>query len=142
MNFISRIRNNSTKITMGGQTWQPDPLNLERALQLSLVLAPHIALLENHWGEFKAVLDNTSGDRPALLSSLFTTMAGEMRDTPGAMTEAVSILVDRTPQWMADHGVTAAEIIKALPVLDSINDFAGLLASIQGLGLTVKYARN
>lgn len=135
------FKRNPKTITIGGQTWQPEPMSLERTLQLALLLAPYIPLLEDRRAEFGRQLKNTAGDRPQLLSALFRSLAHEMQQQmPGDIIKMISILINKEPEWVARH-VKATEILSALPILDEINNFLALIQSIKALGLTVRYER-
>lgn len=134
-----RIQKRSIKL--GGERLTPEPLTLERALELVLLLAPHLARIEAHLPEIRAALETTGGDRPDLLTTVFTALRDELTDAPGDMTKALALLVDRDPPWVAER-VTAREFVAALPVLDRVNDLGGLWAAVQALGITLRYKEN
>lgn len=121
---------------MGGETFEPPSLDLEQSLELLLLLAPYVALIENHLSEFQAALADTMGNRPRLLSTLLRTLSTEIE--PQDLTKAFAILLQKPPEWF--RGVKAIELIQALPVLDTVNNFAEVFALIQEMGLTVEYA--
>lgn len=123
------------KITIKGEAFTPEPLSLEEVMQLVILLAPYIGLIETRFGEFERILKNKSGDRPQLLSSFLTALAGEIK--PADFTRMFAILLRREPEWF--RGVAAQELVKALPLLDYVNDFGGLIQSVRALGLTVGY---
>lgn len=92
-------------------------------------------MLEDHWLEFQRLLATTSGERPRLLVAFFQTLASEIE--PQDITGAFAILLDKPPEWFRD--IKPAELINALPILDEVNDFAGLIAAIRSLGLVIRY---
>jgi hypothetical protein len=122
-------------VIVGNEVIQPRPLGLEAVCRLTLLLGPYAPLLENHWPEFQRLLATTNGDRPHLLVAFFRTLASEIK--PQDITGAFAILLDRPPEWFRE--VKPVELLNALPVLDEVNDFAGLFAAIRGLGLVVRY---
>lgn len=126
---------NKEGLTVGGETITPEPLNLEETIELVILLAPYIGLIENHLAEFNRILKNTSGDRPQLLSSLLAAIVDDVK--PADFTRMFAILLHKEPEWF--RGVTAQELISALPELDRVNNFGGLIQSIRALGLTVRY---
>lgn len=123
-------------VKIGGDSFEPQPLNLEQAIELLLLLAPYVALIEQHLPELRDALENTSGKRPRLLSALFRAMAAEIE--PQDFTKAFAILLQKPPEWF--RGVKAADLVQALPVLDDVNDFAEMLSLTRELGLTVEYS--
>ncbi len=84
---------------------------------------------------FQKALNDTSGQRPRLLQILFKTLARDI--DPADFTRAFAILLQKEPEWF--RGVKAVELVEALPILDEVNDFAGIFYALKGLGLTVKY---
>lgn len=125
----------ASQITIGEETFAPEPLSLEETMALVVLLAPYIGLIENHLSEFNRIIQNTSGDRPQLLSSFLAAVVDDIK--PADFTRMFAILLRKEPEWF--RGVKAQELIEALPVLDRVNNFGGLIASIRGLGLTVRY---
>ena len=126
------------RITLGGEKIRPQPLTLESALELALLLAPHVAKIEVHLPEIKAALETTDGTRPQVLTALFTGLRDELASAPGDMTKALALLVDRDPLWIASEA-TAQEFVAALPILDEVNDLGALWAAVQALGITARY---
>lgn len=114
------------KITIGTETFCPRPLSLERAIELILLLGPYVALVKRHEAELRRALNGGGG---GLLSALFVTLADEIR--PVDFTRAFAILLDKEPEWF--RGVRAVELVRALPVLDEINDLGGLLGAVHVL---------
>ena len=114
------------------------PVGLENALRLALLLAPHLARIEDHWPEVKAALETTDGTRPDLLTAVFMGLRDELTGTPGDMTRALALLLDMEPELLADQ-ITAQEFVAALPVLDEINDLWGLWENARELGLVARY---
>ena len=122
-------------ITIAGEAMDPQPLNLEQLIELMLLIVPYVSLLENHLVSFQRALNDTTGDRPRLLQSLFMALSRDIN--PADFTRAFAILLHKEPEWF--RNVKAIELVQALPALDDINDFAGIFEALQGLGLTVKY---
>jgi len=125
-------------IRIGGQRVKVKPIGLENALRLALLLAPHLARIEDHWPEVKAALETTDGTRPDLLTAVFMGLREELSEMPGDMVKALALLLDMQPVQLADK-ITAQEFIKALPVLDEVNDLMGLYTSLRALGLMARY---
>lgn len=125
----------TSQITIGEETFTPEPLSLEETMALVILLAPYIGLIENHLSEFNRIIQNTSGDRPQLLSSFLAAVVDDIK--PADFTRMFAILLRKEPEWF--RGVQAQELIEALPALDRVNNFGRLIASIRGLGLTVRY---
>lgn len=119
---------------MGGKRHKIEPLTLEHALELALLLAPRIGHVQARWPEIRAAFGTGDGDA---LTALFTGLRDELSATPGDMLRAMALLTGLDVNWIAGH-VTAREFVEALPVLDRVNDFSGLWTSIQLLGLTVR----
>lgn len=139
MNLTLFIRSKKNLIELGREQVEIKPLSLEAALSLIVLLAPHLALLEAHWSEFRRILETTDGRRPQLLSALFVALRGEMSRFPGDMVRAMAILLDKEPEWIATH-LSPQDFIRLLPLLDKANDFKTLWESAKILGLVVKYA--
>jgi hypothetical protein len=60
----------------------------------------------------------------------------ELQFAPGDIVTAYSLLLDMPPEWIAVNG-SAKELIEALPALDQVNDFRGLLGvACQALGVS------
>lgn len=127
-------------IKVGGKRLPVRPLTLENALELALLLGPHLALIEDHLPEIRRALTATDGGRPRLLSALFTSMRDDLASVPGDMTRALALMLDCDPIWLAER-ITAQEFVKALPVLDEVNDLTGLWDTMQALGITARYRK-
>lgn len=129
------------RVVFGGESFEITPLNLKQTIELMLVLAPHLALIENYMPEIKQALaaKNGGNNRPELLRTIFLAMREDMRTLPGDMTKALSILcgVD-DPVWLAKNA-KPQEFIAALSVLDEVHDFGRLWQGIRGLGVSVGY---
>lgn len=126
------------KVRLGGKRVVIGPLSLENALKLILLLAPYLALAENKMPEIKRALATTGGQRPQLFSTVFRVLRNEMAQFPGDMTHALALLTGKDASWIAGN-VTAREFVEALPILDEINDLAGLFWAVQALGITARY---
>lgn len=116
-------------IKIGGVTLEIKPLSLENALRLALLLAPHIARLERYWPHLKEAMGNGR-----LLEAILKDLGKELAFAPGDIVTAYSLLLDLPPEWVAVNA-TAKELIEALSILDEVNDFRGLWAAVQALGL-------
>lgn len=123
-------------VTIKGETFSPQPLDLEEALTLLLLLAPYVAMIENHLAEFQTALKDTAGDRPRLLSALLRTLSSDIQ--PADITRVFALLLHKPPEWF--RGIKPLELVEALPVLDDVNDFNEIFTLVRELGLTVKYA--
>lgn len=126
---------NRNRVTIKGETFTPQPLSLEETFELVILLAPYIGLIEFHLVEFQRILTDTTGNRPQLLSTFLTAMVEDIK--PADFTKMFAILLRREPEWF--RGVSANELVDALPALDRVNNFGGLIQSIRNLGLTVGY---
>ncbi len=133
------FKSNPPRVTFGGETFEIMPLTLERTLELILVLAPHLALIESHLPKFRQLLADQSGDRPELLRMMFVTMRDDMRQLPGDMTKALALLcgID-DPVWLAKNA-KPQEFLEAISTLDKVHDFKRLWRTVKGLGVSVGY---
>lgn len=116
-------------------------MTLENAIELLLLLAPYLALIEGRWPEIQRALAATNGQRPTLLSAVFRELSDQMRNAPGDMTRALGLLLDKDPLWLAGR-ITAVEFVEALPVLDEVNDLAALWQIARILGVRVEYGEH
>lgn len=135
--MFNKKKPNST-IELGGETIEVRPLSLESCLRLTLLLAPHIAKVERRWPEIKAALEVTNGTRPMLLEAVFIRLYEELSFAPSDVVTAVALLLDRDIEWVARQA-TPMDLVKAWPVLDRVNNFKELWATVKGLGIVVKY---
>ncbi len=117
-------------ITIGKEQIRLKPVRLEAAIELILIIAPYIPLLEKTWPEFEAALNSTNGKRPEVLSSLIQVLVGEMQQSPGDITKVFSILVDKPIEWVAQNA-TGQDIFAALPILDRVNRFDKIFLAAQ-----------
>lgn len=127
-------------VKFGGKLYEVKPLGLENALALLLLLSPHLALLEQKWPQFQQALGDQSGMRPGLLFAFFRVMREDMQALPGDLTRSVGLLAGVDPVWLAKNA-TAAELVEAIPTLDSVNDFEGLWQAARSLGLVARYKK-
>ncbi len=127
-------------ILLGGRQVEVEPLTLENALQLILLLAPHLAHVEEHWPRIRQALEATDRTRPQVLSAIFTGLRDELSEVPGAMVEAMGLLLDRGQAEVA-VAMTAQEFVNALPVLDEVNDLHRLWQGAQELGMIARYRK-
>jgi hypothetical protein len=127
-------------VVLGGRRIVVRPMNLEHCLELALLLAPYVGAVERYLPDLRAALKDTSGRRPDLLSAGLRVLAGDMQAAPGDITRAVALLAGVDAEWLAANA-TAAEIVKALPVLGEANDLWALLGELRRWG-TLKYQKN
>ncbi len=133
------FRPKSKRVSFGGEHFEIIALTLEQTLELMLVLAPHLALIESHLPRFKQLLADSSGDRPELLRMLFITMRDDMRRLPGDITKALALLCGiEDPVWLAKNA-KPQEFLEAVLILDEVHDFKRLWGAIKGLGVSVGY---
>ncbi len=128
------------RVFLGGQRVAVKPLSMENAIKLILLLAPHLARLEEHWPQVKQALEMTDGTRPRALSALFTGLRDEMAKVPGDMVKAMALLLDRDQAEIAVQ-MTAQEFVDALPALDEVNDFHSLWRAAKELGMIARYRK-
>lgn len=115
-------------ITINGQGVEVKPLTLENSLRLILLLAPHVAKIQRHWGRLKG--------NPKLLEAILKDLANELAFAPGDIVTAFALCLDVEPEWVA-RNASAADLINALPVLDEVNGgFVDLWRACELLGIT------
>lgn len=134
INLIRKKKDNT--ISIGGQEVELKPLALEPAIELTLILAPYVPLIERSWPEFQQALSDTDGKRPELLSAIFRTLAGEMQQAPGDMLKAMALLLDKPLEWVAREA-TGRELLEALPEIDRVNELHKILPILRQM---VSYA--
>jgi len=127
-------------VLMGGRRVEVKPLTLENALKLILLLAPHLAHLEEHWPGIKQALEMTDGSRPRVLTAILTGLRDEMAAMPGDMVRAMALLLDMGSVDVAGR-MTAKEFVEALPVLDDVNDLHSFWRATKELGMVAKYRK-
>lgn len=88
-------------------------MGLEDTLRFLLLIAPYI---------------------PRLKYGLGAALQERGAFAPGELTQAFALLIDRDVEWVA-RNATAKDLIAALPVLDEINDFRGLMEAAKALEL-------
>lgn len=126
-------------IELGGETIEVKPLTLENAMRLILLLAPYIARVESKWPRLVAALEATNGTRPKLLELLLIEWRQDLAFAPWDLIQAFGLCLNVGPEFIAEHA-GAIDLIKAIPILDSVNDFKSLFLACKALGITVKYA--
>lgn len=129
----------SLTIELGGEKIEVKPLTLENAMRLVLLLSPYILAVEHRWPELQWALEATNGTRPQLLQTIFMQLHGELAFTPGVITQALAICLNVDPEFIA-RNAKAEDLVRALPMLDAVNDFRSLWAEVKALGIVVKYA--
>lgn len=128
-----------TTISLGGETIEVKPLTLENSLKLILLLSPYIAKVESKWPRLIAALEETNGTRPKLLELLLVEWRQDLAFAPWDLIQAFGLCLNVEPEFIAEHA-GAADLIKAIPSLDAVNDFRSLFLACKALGITVKYA--
>lgn len=126
-------------ISLGNETIEVKPLTLENSIRLMLLLSPYIAKIEAKWPRLVAALEATNGTRPKLLELLLVEWRQDLAFAPGDLITAFSLLVDRDIEFVATRA-SAADLVKAIPVLSQINNFSDLWTAVKALGIVVKYA--
>lgn len=129
----------SNTIELGGEMIEVKPLTLENSLRLVLLMAPYVAKVEAKWPRLIAALEATNGTRPKLLELLLIEWRQDLAFAPGDIVQAFALLVDKDIEFVATSA-TAKDLVTALPVLDSVNDFSSLWVTVKALGIVVKYA--
>lgn len=122
-------RSKNITISIGRVTIEVKPISLESSFRLFLLMAPHVGRVERYWPHLRKAAGNG-----ALLEVLLKELAKELQFAPGDIVTAYSILLDLPPEWIAVNA-SAKELIEALPALDSVNDFRGLWAACESLGI-------
>lgn len=113
-------------IKLSNQKIKITPIRLEPFIELTLLIAPYIPLIEREWPNFQAGLSLTNGKRPEVLSALFRALATEMKNAPGDIIKILSLLIDKPIEWTVQN-VTAQDILAALPIIDKVNGFDKIL---------------
>jgi hypothetical protein len=116
------FKRKKNQITLGGQAVEIQPLSLQDATALVLLMVPYWPILDEHLPHLEQALIDK--ERP-LLVGIFTVLREEMREAPGDITKAVSLLAGLEPDWVAKNA-TAAEMVEALPTLDRVHDLGRL----------------
>ncbi len=138
--FRFRRKPKKVQVKIGQTHVDLKPLELEQAISLALLMAPHLAVIEMRLPEIRRSLANAEGRRPQLLRSIFIEMRDELAEMPGDVFEAFALLLHKDRTWLAEQGVSAADLIEALPSLDQINDFSSLWTVLHEFGLSVQYS--
>jgi hypothetical protein len=130
MGLFQRLeKESSTTIEIGGVTIEVKPLSLENALRLAMLLGPHLARVQRHLPKLKEAAGSGR-----LLEMMLKNLAGELYLAPGDIVTAYSLLLNMPPEWIAINA-SAKELIEALPLLDSVNDFRPLFQIVSQLGI-------
>lgn len=126
-------------VELGGEKIEVKPLTLENSLRLVLLLAPYVAQIEHKWPRLTDALETTNGTRPKLLEVLLRELQQDLAFAPGDLIQAFALCLNMDFSEVATRA-TAKDLIEALPVLDSVNDFSSLWKTCKALGVTVNYA--
>jgi hypothetical protein len=127
--FRRLAKKSTTTIEIGGVELEVKPLSLENALRLALLLGPHLARVQRHLPKLKEAAGSGR-----LLEMMLKNLAGELYLAPGDIVTAYSLLLNMPPEWIAVNA-SAKELIEALPLLDSVNDFRSLFQTVSQLGI-------
>lgn len=135
----SRARNNNEKdppsVLIGGRSVAVHPMGIESAVRLVLLMAPYIAAFEKHGSDIAVAVatDRRRRGRPGTLQAVIRSMTAGLQHAPGDVVEMVALFLGLEKDWVAEHA-TAAEIVAALPVIDQVNNIAGLVRCAGLLG--------
>lgn len=114
-------------VKIGGQRVEVAPLSLQNVIELSLLFAPYLHLIEEDLPRLKQAY-STKGK--SLLPEIALILHQKMKDNPGDISRAVALLIGVDSNWLV-RSATAAEIVGCLPVLDRAHDLPRLWAIIQ-----------
>lgn len=121
-------------VTLGGEAYQVQPLNIEELCELLVILLPYIAKVAIKFGSIATAY---KANQVELLQTLLRELSGELTEIPGQLTRVVALLLHVDPDWLIQTA-TAQEIVNAISVLDQVNDFASLIQSIADLGIELE----
>lgn len=121
-------------VTLGGEAFEVQPLNLEEVCELVVMLLPYVASITIR---FKSIAAAYKSERKELLQTLLAELASELVTMPGAMTKIMALLLHVEPEWLVQVA-TPMEIVQAISVLDEINDFATLIQGVADLGIDLE----
>ncbi len=138
--FRFRRKPKKPQVKIGQTHVELKPLELEQAISLALLMAPHLAVIEMRLPDIRRSLANAEGRRPQLLRSIFIALRDELAEMPGDVFEAFALLLHKDRTWLAEQSVSAADLIEALPALDQVNDFSSLWGVMREFGLSVQYS--
>ena len=128
----------SNTIRLGNEDIKVKPLTLENSLKLILLLSPYIAKIESKWPRLVAALETTNCTRPKLLELLLAELQQDLAFAPGVVVDAFALCLNTEMEFVARYA-SAEDLVKALPVLDSVNDFRSLWYICKQLGIVVTY---
>ena len=97
-------------------------------------MSPYIALIESRLAEILAVIQDTSTERPKILTSIFIGLRDEFSDAPEDITKAFSVLLKEDADWVAQNA-TPMDLFIALETIDEVNDFVSLWFAAKYLGM-------
>lgn len=121
-------------VTLGGETFEVQPLNIEEVCELVVMLLPYMASIAIR---FKSIAVAYKSERQELLQTLLAELASELVTMPGAMTKIMALLLHVKPEWLVQMA-TPMEIVQAISVLDEVNDFATLIQCVADLGIDLE----
>jgi hypothetical protein len=121
-------------VILGGKSHKLRPMGVEAAMEFTLVVLPHIAVIDAYLPGFHSAMATYPKDRPALLKSLFFALSGEMQKAPGDITKGLALLFGLDESYLAKN-VTPQEVMEALPIADRLNGFQALYEAAKVLNL-------
>jgi len=135
---FAKSKKRSRKVTIGEEAVLVEPITIDKALRILVILAPYLPFLENKLPELNEALKSKKENKPQLLSSLIRVLFEELKDAPGTIVNIFSILIGRDSEWVA-RNVKPDQFVKTLIELDEINNFAEWIQLIRSLGVEVNY---
>lgn len=98
------------------------------AMRLLILLLPYVPIIADMDSRIKKRVPTDP------LRMIFTSLAQAFKDAPADLPTIMSLLTGQSAEWIATS-CTAKELWSALPVLDQLNDFRGLVRAARKLGL-------
>lgn len=125
------IFHRKNEVIIGGHRVYVQPLTLNAAVEIALLLSPVLPYIENHKHEFSQALLITNRN-PDVLSALFQSLSEEMMPHTGLLSRVVALLVGVSPDEFASK-VTVNEVVSMLPVLNRVHNIPQLYIAVLGL---------
>ena len=114
-------------VKIGGQRVEVAPLSLQSVIELSLLFAPYLHLIEENMAQIEQAYTSKRG---SLISEIFLILHKQMKGNPGDISRAVALLIGVDSGWLV-RKATASEVIGCLPILDRAHDLRRLWGIIQ-----------
>jgi len=106
------------------------PLSAQGALALLVLIAPYVPALVAYFNELAEAVK-----RREIISATLRALTEPLKQFPEDFAAIMALLLGRSPEWIMERGLTAQQLLEALPALDELNDFKNLLQSGYRLGL-------